>query len=143
MPQLKEIFEKESQRGSLEQCLVVHLFKEGTFYRAYEWSAWLGLELHEGKLLVASAWHGVEFLGAWVKPHRIYMSRNSVGRIRRKLRLLAAVPPDRWAAPLNSYCGLLGHWQNYRLRSRLLMHGADFGRHGVFDMAVRHYAQLP
>lgn len=41
MPQLKEIFEKESQRGSLEQCLVVHLFKEGTFYRAYEWSAWL------------------------------------------------------------------------------------------------------
>ena len=41
MPQLKEIFEKESQRGTLEQCAVVNLFKEGTFYRAYEWSAWL------------------------------------------------------------------------------------------------------
>lgn len=41
MPQLKEILEKESQRGTLEQCAAVHLFKEGTFYRAYEWSAWL------------------------------------------------------------------------------------------------------
>lgn len=41
MPQLKEILEKESQRTALEQCSVIHLFKEGTFYRAYEWSAWL------------------------------------------------------------------------------------------------------
>lgn len=39
MPQLKEILEKESQRDSLEQCAIIHLFKEGTFYRAYEWSA--------------------------------------------------------------------------------------------------------
>ena len=41
MPQLKEILEKENQRDSLEKCAVIHLFKEGTFYRAYEWSAWL------------------------------------------------------------------------------------------------------
>ncbi len=43
MPQLKEILEKENQRDSLEQCAVIHLFKEGTFYRAYEWSAWLSV----------------------------------------------------------------------------------------------------
>ena len=41
MSQLKEILEKEKERGSLEQCAVIHLFREGTFYRAYEWSAWL------------------------------------------------------------------------------------------------------
>ena len=41
MSQLKEILEKEKDRGSLEQCAVIHLFREGTFYRAYEWSAWL------------------------------------------------------------------------------------------------------
>ena len=41
MPQLKDILEKERLRSSLEQCKVVHLFQEGTFYRAYEWSAWL------------------------------------------------------------------------------------------------------
>lgn len=41
MSQLKEILEKEKDRGSMEQCGVIHLFREGTFYRAYEWSAWL------------------------------------------------------------------------------------------------------
>ena len=41
MPQLKEILETERNRPTLEQCSVVHLFREGTFYRAYEWSAWL------------------------------------------------------------------------------------------------------
>lgn len=41
MSQLKEILEKENARRTLEQCVVIHLFREGTFFRAYEWSAWL------------------------------------------------------------------------------------------------------
>ena len=41
MSQLKEILEKERERSTLEQCAAIHLFREGTFYRAYEWSAWL------------------------------------------------------------------------------------------------------
>lgn len=41
MSQLKEILEKERERASGEQLATVHLFREGTFYRAYEWSAWL------------------------------------------------------------------------------------------------------
>ena len=40
MSQLKEILEKEKDRSSLEQCTAINLFREGTFYRAYEWSAW-------------------------------------------------------------------------------------------------------
>ena len=43
MSQLKEILATEQERTSLEQCAVIHLFREGTFYRAYEWSAWLCL----------------------------------------------------------------------------------------------------
>ena len=43
MSQLKEILEKEKERSTLEECAVIHLFREGTFYRAYEWSAWLCL----------------------------------------------------------------------------------------------------
>lgn len=41
MSQLKEILSIEQARSSLEQCAIMHLFREGTFYRAYEWSAWL------------------------------------------------------------------------------------------------------
>ena len=43
MSQLKEILSIEQERSSLEQCAVIHLFREGTFYRTYEWSAWLCL----------------------------------------------------------------------------------------------------
>lgn len=41
MAKLKDILEMESQRTTPEQCRTIRLFPEGTFYRAYEWSAWL------------------------------------------------------------------------------------------------------
>lgn len=41
MPHLKEILEKERLRDTEERFVEIHLFREGTFYRAYEWSAWL------------------------------------------------------------------------------------------------------
>ena len=41
MSQIKEILQKETERDTQDQCSVIHLFREGTFYRAYEWSAWL------------------------------------------------------------------------------------------------------
>ncbi|MBP3354006.1 MAG: hypothetical protein IJ341_05585 [Bacteroidales bacterium] len=41
MAQLKEVLEIEKSRQTIEDCLVIHLFQEGTFYRAYEMSAWL------------------------------------------------------------------------------------------------------
>ncbi|MBQ3701071.1 MAG: hypothetical protein II886_14400 [Prevotella sp.] len=41
MAKLKEIFEIETVRNTSAECLTIHLFPEGTFYRAYEWSAWL------------------------------------------------------------------------------------------------------
>lgn len=41
MAAITEILEFESIRNELETQRVVHLFQEGSFYRAYEWSAWL------------------------------------------------------------------------------------------------------
>ncbi|MCQ2300856.1 MAG: hypothetical protein MJZ81_12130 [Bacteroidales bacterium] len=41
MSQLSEILEIEKKRDTAESQCVVNLFQEGTFYRAYEWSAWL------------------------------------------------------------------------------------------------------
>lgn len=40
MAQILDILEKEKQRTAESRC-VVHLYQEGSFYRAYEWSAWL------------------------------------------------------------------------------------------------------
>lgn len=41
MAKLKEILETVSQRVTGERSRMIHLFQEGTFLRAYEWSAWL------------------------------------------------------------------------------------------------------
>ena len=39
--QLKEVFAKEQSRKEVVDYRTIHLIPEGTFYRAYEWSAWL------------------------------------------------------------------------------------------------------
>jgi hypothetical protein len=41
MASYKEIFEVEKQREGTEHWNVIHLFREGNTYKAYEWSAWL------------------------------------------------------------------------------------------------------
>lgn len=41
MAKLADILETEQKRADATQLRIVHLFADGTFYRAYEWSAWL------------------------------------------------------------------------------------------------------
>ena len=41
MAKISEILEIEKDRSETKTWNVVHLFKDGGFYRAYEWSAWL------------------------------------------------------------------------------------------------------
>ena len=38
---MKDIFEVEKNREDASQWNVIHLFREGSTYKAYEWSAWL------------------------------------------------------------------------------------------------------
>ena len=177
MAKIKDVLEIESHRESIEQCRVINLFQEGTFYRAYEWSAWLcvryiqqfkatnlsrrrasssllfeiapkikvflsvqlSLSFHDGKMKITSVWHGAEFLGAWLKPHRIYSSRDTVVRMRRKLRILARSSREKWYASLNSYCGVMSHWNNFNLRKKLLTENLEFGKYGMFTIDYNKY----
>ncbi len=41
MPQITEIVKQEQQRTTLAECRTARLYREGSFMRAYEWSAWL------------------------------------------------------------------------------------------------------
>lgn len=41
MATMKEIFEMEKSREDKSQWNVIHLLRDGTTYKAYEWSAWL------------------------------------------------------------------------------------------------------
>ncbi len=96
----------------------------------------LALSLHERKLQVADAMHGVLFLGAYIKPHRIYVSNATLHRMNRKIdalehecKSIARKDPSRFMrrrialrlqASLNSYLGVLGHFAAYNIAVRLL-----------------------
>lgn len=41
MARIKDIVETEMQRPDMAACRIIHLYAEGTFCHAYEWSAWL------------------------------------------------------------------------------------------------------
>lgn len=95
----------------------------------------LGLELHEGKLRIDNVRLGVEFLGAFLKPWRNYVSAATLCRMKQKIRTLAATARHhaisigdntlmqsmalRLRASLNSFCGVLCHYRSYHLRHRL------------------------
>jgi len=100
----------------------------------------LDLVFHDGKLCITSIWHGAEFLGSWLKPHRIYASRETVCRMRPKLRILADTgDAGKYYTALNSYCGVLSHWNNYKLRRSLLLMEPAFTKYGVFNMEYTKY----
>lgn len=80
----------------------------------------LDLCINDGKTQVVSVWEGVEFLGAYVKPFRRYVSRQTVARMRDKLRCLQCVEPHKRQASLCSFRGVLSHGRNYKLVCRLL-----------------------
>lgn len=100
----------------------------------------LGLTLHEGKTRIIDVRIGVEFLGAFVLPYRIYINRDTLMRMDRKLFALESGGDwEHIANSLNSYCGILSHWQNYNTRKEMLLHCHDFTSYGMFDYEVRHF----
>lgn len=92
--------------------------------------ATLGLKLHPGKIYLQHYTHGVSFLGAFIKPHRIYAGQRSVRQFGKAIRkidprcvneTLQLDDLDKIRATLNSYCGYLCRFKaNKILRGRLV-----------------------
>ena len=83
----------------------------------------LGLELHMGKLHVRSITQGVEFLGAFVKPYRTYVSNKTLGRMAKNLRALDTRDKEHLRCSVNSYLGVLSHSASYNIRRQLFLNG--------------------
>lgn len=103
----------------------------------------LGLELNEGKVRIADARQGVEFLGAYLKPWRAYVASGTLRRIAHKLGDLDSaaaqglVAPDRLRDSLSSFGGVLGHYASFRLRRDLFMSLLAVRSMGHFDKDFR------
>ena len=84
----------------------------------------LGLDLHMGKLHVSDVAHGVEFLGAYIKPYRIYVSNQSLRRVRQHLNEIDFTDPGKVFRTVNSYLGMMVHYASFNLRNELFVQTA-------------------
>ena len=79
----------------------------------------LGLQLHMGKLHVREVSQGVEFLGAFVKPYRDYISNKTLARIEQNVKNIDLRNIEHAEASINSYLGVLSHSASYNIRHHL------------------------
>lgn len=99
----------------------------------------LGLHLHPHKLRVVNEWEGVEFLGAFVKPYSCYISASSLSRMRNKVGKLKNTRTNHLEASVNSYLGVLSHYDSYHLRYLMFAHHSLLQKSGRFNYSVLKY----
>lgn len=89
-----------------------------TYLRRY-----LFLEINEDKTIICDVRKGVQFLGAYLKPHRRYVSNATLRRMVVKLPTLCKdKTPEQVRCSLNSFLGLLSHYRSYNIRRRTFYH---------------------
>ena len=79
----------------------------------------LDLLLNPDKLRIWDAYQGVEFLGAYLRPFRTYISSRSLRRIKGRLLALPSrgtLQPSQLQSRVNSWLGVLSHYKSHCLR---------------------------
>lgn len=79
----------------------------------------LGLELQKGKSVLRDVRYGVEFLGAFIKPFRTYVSNESLRRMRESASESRNHGKERMISSATSHCGVFSHYKAKNV-------GADF-----------------
>ncbi len=113
----------------------------------------LGLTLHAGKQRILDVRMGVEFLGAYLKPWRRYVSNTCLRRMKRKLHALDESVSDMSPLgchetflsvrpSLNSFLGVLSHYRSKALRTRLMCSMSHILCYGMFDNDFLRYIPL-
>ena len=104
----------------------------------------LGLTVNQGKTRLCDVRQGVEFLGAYLKPRRRYVSNSTLGRMERKIPALARLDyPEQLRSRLNSLLGLLSHCRSYSLRRRLFLSLPSARRWGYYLDGMSKYVLFP
>lgn len=96
-------------------------------------SAELRLKLHPRKIYLQHYSRGVKYLGAVIKPYRIYIANRTVGNFRQAVlcqnSVLAVdtragyssptkIEQDAFLSSMNSYLGIMKHYSSYNLRTQ-------------------------
>lgn len=104
----------------------------------------LGLELNTGKTRICDVRLGIDFLEAYIKPHRRYVSNNTLGRMKPKIiRLTQINVPEKMRCTLNSYLGLLSHYKSYHLRQTLFRNLSFAYHYGYYHKGITKFVLYP
>lgn len=96
-----------------------------------------GLTLHPKKSKIVRCCYGFDFLGAFVKPHRRYVSNRTKKRIFRKSALLlSCTDTEKLRSGINSYLGYMKHFKCGKIKERLFAGKPQLELPGEF---IGHY----
>lgn len=88
----------------------------------------LGLDLHPKKVYLQHYTKGVKFIGAVIKPYRLYVQNRTKSNVYKSIvgyneivnvRRPSVPEVDRFISSINSYFGLMGHFNTYKLRKKI------------------------
>lgn len=95
----------------------------------------LGLTLHPDKIYLQHYHHGVKYLGAVIKPYRMYSGERTVKNYRKaiahqNMRITNQRNPEtddvnKLLCSLNSYLGYMKHYKSYHIRRSIASHLSD------------------
>lgn len=118
----------------VDDVLIVHeskAFLQEVLFKMQEYLAkHCKLKLHPHKIYLQHYTRGVAFIGAYIKPRRIYILNrtkgNFYGAVRDLnetlgLRVLSVEEVKEQISVLNSYLGLTRHYHTYNIRKKLIL----------------------
>ncbi|ALO16602.1 Retron-type reverse transcriptase [Salinivirga cyanobacteriivorans] len=94
----------------------------------------LKLDLHPRKIYLQHYTKGVKYLGAMIKPHRIYLGNRTKGNFYNTLQqynqIIARRTPDKddiqaFQSSMNSYLGIAKHYKTRKIRKKLIFQHMD------------------
>lgn len=101
------------------------------------------LEIHDGKTKITNVKHGIEFLGAFIKPYRTYISNKTLKRIKNKLfKMQNDGIKNNPTFSINSYLGILKHYSSFKLRKELFQKITVLYEYGVFNKTYTKFIPL-
>jgi RNA-directed DNA polymerase len=144
---VKEFLKIESYGRYVDDFYIFHQSKEtlqNILVKCKRFLAREGLVLHPKKIYLQHYSKGFQFLGAYIKPHRIYIGKKTAKRFKSKVfhyksnicqRELSLKNIQDMRASLNSYLGIMSHYNTYHLRLKTLFRypSCTFLKYGYFS----------
>lgn len=99
----------------------------------------LKLDINKGKTRIINVKYGVEFLGAFIKENRIYVSNECLKRIKKKIYSKRFKYRKNIENSVNSYLGVLKHYKTYNIRKHIFDDLPFLKEKGLFNCDYTKY----